>query len=70
MGRWQPAGRRVRVADVGNLQRVVKVLQEGAACHTGDRSCFDARQLPAVTSRPKGDDPLEPPKGLHAEGER
>jgi phosphoribosyl-AMP cyclohydrolase len=49
---------------------LVKVLQEGAACHTGDRSCFDARQLPAVTSRPKGDVPLEPPKGLHAEGER
>jgi phosphoribosyl-AMP cyclohydrolase len=24
---------------------LVKVEQEGAACHTGDRSCFDARVL-------------------------
>jgi phosphoribosyl-AMP cyclohydrolase len=27
---------------------LVKVDQEGAACHTGDRSCFDARLLLAV----------------------
>jgi phosphoribosyl-AMP cyclohydrolase len=27
---------------------LVKVHQEGVACHTGDRTCFDARQLPAV----------------------
>jgi phosphoribosyl-AMP cyclohydrolase len=27
---------------------LVKVHQEGAACHTGDRTCFDARLLPAV----------------------
>jgi phosphoribosyl-AMP cyclohydrolase len=27
---------------------LVKVDQEGAACHTGDRTCFDARPLPAV----------------------
>lgn len=27
---------------------LVTVDQEGAACHTGDRSCFDARPLPAV----------------------
>ena len=27
---------------------LVTVDQEGAACHTGDRSCFDARVLPAV----------------------
>jgi phosphoribosyl-AMP cyclohydrolase len=27
---------------------LVKVRQEGAACHTGDRSCFDASQLSAV----------------------
>ena len=26
---------------------LVKVDQEGAACHTGDRSCFDRRQRPA-----------------------
>jgi len=32
---------------------LVKVLQEGAACHTGDRSCFDARPLPAVVGHPK-----------------
>ena len=25
---------------------LVRVEQEGAACHTGDRSCFDADQLP------------------------
>ena len=27
---------------------LVLVDQEGAACHTGDRTCFDARVLPAV----------------------
>ena len=27
---------------------LVAVDQEGAACHTGDRTCFDARLLPAV----------------------
>jgi phosphoribosyl-AMP cyclohydrolase len=27
---------------------LVKVHQEGVACHTGDRTCFDARRLPAV----------------------
>ena len=27
---------------------LVAVDQEGAACHTGDRTCFDARILPAV----------------------
>ncbi|HET9779917.1 MAG TPA: phosphoribosyl-AMP cyclohydrolase, partial [Propionibacteriaceae bacterium] len=27
---------------------LVKVHQEGAACHTGDRTCFDRRPLPAV----------------------
>jgi phosphoribosyl-AMP cyclohydrolase len=25
---------------------LVSVDQEGAACHTGDRTCFDARELP------------------------
>jgi phosphoribosyl-AMP cyclohydrolase len=29
---------------------LVKVDQEGAACHTGDRTCFDARVLPLSTS--------------------
>jgi len=28
---------------------LVKVQQEGPACHTGDRSCFDARLLAAGT---------------------
>lgn len=27
---------------------LVSVDQEGAACHTGDRTCFDARVLPVV----------------------
>ncbi|WP_199921676.1 phosphoribosyl-AMP cyclohydrolase [Intrasporangium calvum] len=27
---------------------LVQVDQVGAACHTGDRTCFDARLLPAV----------------------
>jgi phosphoribosyl-AMP cyclohydrolase len=27
---------------------LVKVHQEGAACHTGDRTCFDGRPLPAA----------------------
>lgn len=32
---------------------LVTVDQEGAACHTGARTCFDGRALPAVTaSRP------------------
>ena len=27
---------------------LVKVHQDGPACHTGERSCFDARPLPTV----------------------
>jgi phosphoribosyl-AMP cyclohydrolase len=61
---------------------LVTVVQEGPACHTGDRSCFDARPLPAVVSQrgddpprshdhQKGDDPLDPPKSqVQPEGER
>ncbi|HET7398405.1 MAG TPA: phosphoribosyl-AMP cyclohydrolase [Intrasporangium sp.] len=30
---------------------LVSVDQVGAACHTGDHSCFDARVLPAVVGR-------------------
>ncbi|TKV28091.1 phosphoribosyl-AMP cyclohydrolase [Arthrobacter sp. NamB2] len=29
---------------------LVTVDQEGAACHTGTRTCFDGRNLPAVTA--------------------
>ncbi len=28
---------------------LVRVVQVGAACHTGDRTCFDAGELPVVT---------------------
>ena len=31
---------------------LVSVVQEGAACHTGDLTCFDARPLPAATGDP------------------
>ena len=31
---------------------LVTVQQEGPACHTGDRTCFDARRLPAVVGQP------------------
>jgi phosphoribosyl-AMP cyclohydrolase len=33
---------------------LVAVDQEGAACHTGDRTCFDARLLPALVGEPQG----------------
>jgi len=32
---------------------LVLVQQEGGACHTGDRTCFDARVLPAVVGAPE-----------------
>lgn len=34
---------------------LLKVRQEGPACHTGDRTCFDARVLPAVVNDPGAD---------------
>ncbi|TQM58290.1 phosphoribosyl-AMP cyclohydrolase [Humibacillus xanthopallidus] len=36
---------------------LVSVDQVGAACHTGDRTCFDARVLPATVGEP---DPATP----------
>ncbi|HJQ85954.1 MAG TPA: phosphoribosyl-AMP cyclohydrolase [Propionibacteriaceae bacterium] len=33
---------------------LVKVHQEGAACHTGDRTCFDARPLTAAVVQESG----------------
>jgi phosphoribosyl-AMP cyclohydrolase len=33
---------------------LVKVDQVGAACHTGDRTCFDARVLPAAVGERPG----------------
>ena len=39
--------REVRLDCDGDTVLVV-VAQEGAACHTGDRTCFDARVLPSV----------------------
>jgi phosphoribosyl-AMP cyclohydrolase len=37
---------------------LVKVHQEGGACHTGDRTCFDRRRLAAVVVDP-GQDPAQ-----------
>jgi phosphoribosyl-AMP cyclohydrolase len=34
---------------------LVRVDQVGAACHTGDRTCFDARVLPATIGDPAPD---------------
>lgn len=31
---------------------LVRVVQLGAACHTGSRTCFDGRDLPAVVGEP------------------
>ncbi|KUF06642.1 phosphoribosyl-AMP cyclohydrolase [Leucobacter sp. G161] len=34
---------------------LVRVVQLGAACHTGTRTCFDGRDLPAVAGDPSAD---------------
>ena len=45
--------REVRV-DCDGDTLLVRVDQVGGACHTGDRTCFDARSLPAlVGSKPQ-----------------
>ena len=36
---------------------LVRVDQVGAACHTGDRTCFDAGQLDVVPGAPPGGGP-------------
>ena len=38
------------------------VHQEGPACHTGDRTCFDARPLAAVTTSTRPDEREQEPR--------
>ena len=40
-------------ADCDGDTLLVRVIQIGAACHTGTRTCFDGRGLPAVTGDPE-----------------
>jgi phosphoribosyl-AMP cyclohydrolase len=42
---------------------LVRVDQVGAACHTGDRTCFDADQLDVVPGAPPGAPPGGGPTG-------
>jgi phosphoribosyl-AMP cyclohydrolase len=42
---------------------LVKVDQVGAACHTGDRTCFDAAPLPAVVGALAEPEPGAGPAG-------
>jgi phosphoribosyl-AMP cyclohydrolase len=37
---------------------LVRVDQVGPACHTGTRSCFEGRELPAAHGSPDGPQPL------------
>lgn len=39
---------------------LVKVDQVGAACHTGTRTCFEGRDVAAVTGPDRADDPAAP----------
>ena len=41
-------------ADCDGDTLLVRVIQLGAACHTGTRSCFDGRELPATLGAPEG----------------
>lgn len=40
-------------ADCDGDTLLVRVVQIGAACHTGTRTCFDGRELPAVVGAPE-----------------
>jgi len=39
-------------ADCDGDTLLVRVIQQGAACHTGTRSCFDGRDIPASPGDP------------------
>jgi len=39
-------------ADCDGDTLLVRVVQQGAACHTGTRSCFDGRELAVVVGEP------------------
>jgi phosphoribosyl-AMP cyclohydrolase len=41
---------------------LVLVHQEGPACHTGTRTCFDARPLPAVSTGEPADERAQEPR--------
>ncbi|WP_336659241.1 phosphoribosyl-AMP cyclohydrolase [Leucobacter sp. USHLN153] len=34
---------------------LVRVIQIGAACHTGTRACFTGREIPALVGEPESD---------------
>lgn len=40
-------------ADCDGDTLLVRVVQIGAACHTGSRTCFDGRGIPAVVGDPE-----------------
>lgn len=42
-------------ADCDRDTLLVRVIQQGPACHTGTRSCFDGRELPAVIGEVEAD---------------
>lgn len=43
---------RSAAADCDGDTLLVRVIQQGAACHTGTRSCFDGRELAVVPGEP------------------
>lgn len=40
-------------ADCDGDTLLVRVVQIGAACHTGSRTCFDGHEIPAVQGEPE-----------------